>query len=83
MGSSCTSSLPRSLAPHILRTCSLYLIPGSAARLQRVCLGGDNLLLIYADHRSRLWDVRTGEFWRSMGLDKAEELLAQGGWTDL
>lgn len=62
---------------------SLYLVPGSASLLKRVCLGSDNLLLIYADRHARLWDVKTREFWRSMGLDKAEELLAQGGWTDL
>lgn len=62
---------------------SLYLIPGSAFPLERVCLGEDNILLIYADRRARLWDVKTKEFWRSMGLDKAEELVAQGGWTDV
>ncbi|KAJ7276394.1 hypothetical protein B0H12DRAFT_1199167 [Mycena haematopus] len=61
----------------------LYLIPGSAFPLERICLGGDNLLLIYADRRARLWDVKTKEFWRSMGLDKAEELIAQSGWTNL
>ncbi|KAJ7465077.1 hypothetical protein FB451DRAFT_1262556 [Mycena latifolia] len=61
----------------------LYLIPGSAFPLERVCLGEDNILLIYADRRARLWDVKTKEFWRSMGLDKAEELVAQGGWTDI
>ncbi|KAF7355313.1 WD-REPEATS-REGION domain-containing protein [Mycena sanguinolenta] len=61
----------------------LYLIPGSAFPLGRICLGRDNILLIYADRRARLWDVKTKEFWRSMGLDKAEELVAQGGWTDV
>ncbi|KAJ7119871.1 hypothetical protein C8R44DRAFT_878257 [Mycena epipterygia] len=61
----------------------LYLIPGSAFLLERVCLEEDNILLIYADRRARLWDVKTKEFWRSMGLDKAEELVAQGGWTDV
>ncbi|KAJ6515899.1 hypothetical protein C8R45DRAFT_222526 [Mycena sanguinolenta] len=61
----------------------LYLIPGSAFSLERICLGRDNILLIYADRRARLWDVKTKEFWRSMGLDKAEELVTQGGWTDV
>ncbi|KAJ7904510.1 hypothetical protein B0H14DRAFT_2663171 [Mycena olivaceomarginata] len=60
----------------------LYLIPGSAFPLERICLGEDNILLLYADRRARLWDVKTKEFWRSMSLDKAEELVAQGGWTD-
>ncbi|KAJ3814121.1 hypothetical protein F5876DRAFT_62555 [Lentinula aff. lateritia] len=61
----------------------LYVVPGSPFPLQRVFLGEDNLLLAYADQRSRLWDVKTREFWRSMSMDKAEELFAQGGWTEL
>ncbi|KAJ7644581.1 hypothetical protein FB45DRAFT_898250 [Roridomyces roridus] len=61
----------------------LYLIPGSAFPLPRICLGDENILLIYADRRARLWDIKTKEFWRSMGLDKAEELIAQGGWKDV
>ncbi|KAJ6584436.1 hypothetical protein B0H19DRAFT_1105047 [Mycena capillaripes] len=61
----------------------LYLIPGSAFPLERICLGEDNILLVYGDRRARLWDVKTKEFWRSMGLEKAEELVAQGGWTDV
>ncbi|KAF9071140.1 WD40-repeat-containing domain protein [Rhodocollybia butyracea] len=61
----------------------LYVVPGSPFPLDRVYLGADNLLLSYADQRVRLWDVRTREFWRSMSLDKAEELLAQGGWIEL
>lgn len=38
-------------------------------------------MLTYADHRCRLWDVQTKEFWRSMSTTKADELLEQGGWT--
>src|SRR5258708_32329086 len=62
---------------------SLYLVPGAPAPLTRICVGGSNLLLLYADDRARLWDVKTLEFWRSMDTEKAEELLAQGGWTEL
>jgi len=51
--------------------------------LKRMCLGDNNLLLIYSDACVRLWDTQTKELWRSMTQDKAEELLAQGGWTDL
>lgn len=40
-------------------------------------------MLVYKDQRARLWDIHTKEFWRSMTLDKAEELLGQGGWTQL
>ncbi|KDR82569.1 hypothetical protein GALMADRAFT_237950 [Galerina marginata CBS 339.88] len=60
-----------------------YLVPGSAAPLKRICLGGNNLLAIYGDHQARLWDAQTKELWRSFEEDKAEELLAQGGWTQL
>ena len=28
-----------------------------------------------------MWDLKTKEFWRSMTLDKAEELISQGGWS--
>ncbi|KAI9511385.1 hypothetical protein F5148DRAFT_1323298 [Russula earlei] len=61
----------------------LYMVPGSPAPLIRICIGGNNLLLLYADGRARLWDVKTLEFWRSMVLEKAKEVLGQGGWTEL
>ncbi len=60
---------------------SLHLVPASAAPLIRISLGEDNLLLYYADHRVRLWDVKTREFWRSMSTEKADEMLKQGGWS--
>lgn len=41
------------------------------------------MLLIYADDRVRLWDIQTTEFWRSTSVEKAEELISQGGWTEL
>ncbi|KAF8501955.1 WD40 repeat-like protein [Hysterangium stoloniferum] len=56
----------------------LYLIPGAATHLCRICLGEDNLLLMYADNRARLWDVKTREFWRSMSTKTANELVVQG-----
>jgi hypothetical protein len=59
------------------------MVPGAPAPLTRVCIGGDNLLLLYADDRARLWDVKTLEFWRSTNTEKAKELLSQGGWTEL
>ncbi|KAI0298119.1 hypothetical protein B0F90DRAFT_1818820 [Multifurca ochricompacta] len=61
----------------------LYMVPGAPAPLDRICIGGDNLLLLYRDDRARLWDVKTLEFWRSMNLEKAGELLSQGNWTEL
>lgn len=50
--------------------------------LIRVCIGGDNLLLIYGDRHARLWDMKTQEFWRAMTDDKADELVGQGGWVE-
>lgn len=61
---------------------SMYLIPASMYPLLRVCIGGDNLLLIYGDRHARLWDVRTREFWRAMTVDKADEMVHQGGWAE-
>lgn len=61
---------------------SMYLIPTSMSPLLRVCIGGDNLLLIYGDRHARLWDVKTQEFWRAMAVDKADELVGQGGWAE-
>lgn len=40
-------------------------------------------MLTYLDGRARMWDVKTKEFWRSMGRDKAEEIIGQGGWNEL
>lgn len=40
----------------------------------------DNLLLFYADNRTRLWDVRTHEFRRSMTSEKATDMLGKGNW---
>jgi hypothetical protein len=64
-------------------TASLYMVPGAPAPLARIYVGGNNLLLSYADDRARLWDVKTLEFWRSMDLEKTKDQLAQGGWTEL
>lgn len=61
----------------------LYMIPGSVASLNRVCLAETSLLLMYKDKRARLWDTESKVFWRSLTQDKAEELLPQGGWTEM
>ena len=62
---------------------SLYIVPGSQARLNSICINNDNILLTYANARARLWNAKTKEFWRSMALDKVEEMLSQGGWTEV
>ncbi|PFH54032.1 hypothetical protein AMATHDRAFT_815 [Amanita thiersii Skay4041] len=61
----------------------LFIIPGSSVPLRRICSCDTNVMLIYGDRRVRLWDAQTREFWRSLSLDKAEELLSQGGWAEL
>lgn len=60
----------------------MYLIPASMHPLVRVCIGGDDLLLIYGDRHARLWDVRTREFRRVMSVEKANELVDQGSWVE-
>ena len=59
------------------------MVPGSPAPLIKVCTGGDNLLLLYGDDRARLWDAKTLEFWRSMNMEKAKELLNQSSWAEM
>jgi hypothetical protein len=66
----------------IITTARSFIIPGGPGRLEKICLGEDNLMLIYTNDMARLWDVKTQEFWRSMTRDKAEELLEQGGWFE-
>ncbi|EAU86217.2 hypothetical protein CC1G_03428 [Coprinopsis cinerea okayama7 len=55
----------------------LYLIPGSFAPLNTLCIRGSNLLLIYGNQLARTWDLQAKEFHRSMTPDKAQELLDQ------
>ncbi|KIY66834.1 WD40 repeat-like protein [Cylindrobasidium torrendii FP15055 ss-10] len=61
----------------------LCLVPGSAFPLVRVCVGEDNLLLVYANGKARLWDIKTREFRRSMSVDKANEVAKQSGWMEV
>jgi WD repeat-containing protein 7 len=61
----------------------LHVIPGSSAHIHRIAIGEDNLLLFYSDGRARLWDMKSLEFWRSMDVNKAEELVADGRWFDM
>ncbi|RXW25374.1 hypothetical protein EST38_g529 [Candolleomyces aberdarensis] len=61
----------------------LYMIPGAPSPLTRISLGESNLVLTYGESIARLWDVQTKEFWRSMSIDKAEEMFSQGGWKAL
>ncbi|KLO15934.1 hypothetical protein SCHPADRAFT_823938 [Schizopora paradoxa] len=58
----------------------LYLIPGSPSALRAVHISSENIMLSYGDGRSRLWDIRTREFFRSMSSDKSIEYLGHGHW---
>ncbi|EIW81457.1 hypothetical protein CONPUDRAFT_124586 [Coniophora puteana RWD-64-598 SS2] len=60
----------------------LYMVPTSSTPLTKLYLSGDNLLVLYASSMGRLWDMRTGEFWRALSSDKVRELVAQGEWTE-
>ncbi|KAL1733507.1 hypothetical protein EV714DRAFT_204586 [Schizophyllum commune] len=57
----------------------VYMIPGSVAALRKICLQGNSLMLLYADGRARVWDTATRELWRTVGQDKALEMLQHGG----
>ena len=81
MAANCTLQNTRGVA-RLLTRCSLALVPSSVAPLCSIHLGEDNLLLSYADKRSRLWDAKTREFWRSMSIEKAGEMIKQGGWME-
>jgi hypothetical protein len=60
---------------------SLYTIPGRGVALEELAVRADELLLIYEDARARVWDMRTLELRRSIGLDQAKALLDDGkGW---
>ncbi|KAG2009823.1 TFIID and SAGA subunit, variant 2 [Coprinopsis cinerea AmutBmut pab1-1] len=61
----------------------LYLIPGSFAPLNTLCIRGSNLLLIYGNQLARTWDLQAKEFHRSMTPDKAQELLDQDEWLTI
>lgn len=58
---------------------SLFLIPASMAPLTHIYAGEDSLLACYSDGRARLWDLKTREHWRTMTLEKAEEMVKSGG----
>lgn len=49
--------------------------------MEELAVRADELLLIYEDARARVWDMRTLELRRSIGLDQAVALLDDGkGW---
>ncbi|EJU02945.1 hypothetical protein DACRYDRAFT_115248 [Dacryopinax primogenitus] len=56
------------------------LIPCASSPLIKACLSTDTLIILYANNRARLWDVRSKELWRIMEGDKAKEMIDQGGW---
>jgi len=56
---------------------------GTGARLERVASRADELLLLYDDQKARLWDARSQELRRSVGLEQALNLLedGKGSWS--
>ncbi|KAH7885158.1 hypothetical protein F5I97DRAFT_1937434 [Phlebopus sp. FC_14] len=65
----------------------LYTIPGASSPLAHIYYGGgedhNHVLLLYKANCARLWDVKTGEFRRSMDGEKAKEVLNGSGWNDI
>lgn len=55
----------------------LCLIPGRGVPLWRLALRSDDLLLVYADGRARVWDVSSYELRRSIDVDQASVLLEE------
>jgi hypothetical protein len=55
----------------------LCLIPGRGVPLWRLALRADDLLLVYADGRARVWDVCSHELRRSIDADQANALLEE------
>lgn len=61
----------------------LFLIPAARAPLTRIYVGGERILLAYEIQKARAWNVETGEFRRSTGLDSADEMLNSKGWAEV
>lgn len=60
-----------------------FLIPAARAPLTRIYVGGDDILLAYEIQKARVWNVETGEFRRSTGLDSADDMLNVGSWAEV
>jgi len=46
-------------------------------------VGGEDILLAYANGKARVWNVETMEFRRSTGIDAADEMLQSGTWSEM
>jgi hypothetical protein len=60
-----------------------FLLPAARAPLTKIYIGGDKILLAYEIQKARVWNVDTGEFRRSTGLDAADDMLNTGGWAEV
>lgn len=62
----------------------LFLLPAARAPLTKIYIGGDNrIMLAYEIQKARVWNIETGEFRRSTGLDGADDMLNAGGWVEV
>ncbi|GMK53714.1 hypothetical protein CspeluHIS016_0103000 [Cutaneotrichosporon spelunceum] len=66
----------------------LFLIPAARAPLTKIYVGGDpaggdKILLAYEIQKARVWNVETGEFRRSTGLESADDMLNSGDWAEV
>lgn len=62
----------------------LFLLPAARAPLTKIYIGGnDRIMLAYEIQKARVWNIETGEFRRSTGLDAADDMLNAGGWAEV
>ena len=61
----------------------MFLIPASRSPLRRILIGGKDMLLAYANGKSRVWNVETLEFRRSTGIDAADDMLRSDEWAEV
>jgi WD repeat-containing protein 7 len=59
------------------------IIPAGRHYLSCVFVDRTQILLAYANGKARVWDFETLEFRRSTGFDSAQEMLADGEWTEM
>jgi hypothetical protein len=63
---------------------SLYLIPGARAPLSRLHIGHESILLCYENGKARMWDLKSQELRRSMGVEVGlEGVEGKEGWIEL
>ncbi|KAI0027931.1 hypothetical protein K488DRAFT_60036 [Vararia minispora EC-137] len=61
----------------------LYVIPAAQASLCRLCVQGNNVLLVYSNEHARVWNGKTRELWHAMSAGKACDIIQQADWLEI